>query len=160
MVRITVHDRESTISFRGDFDLAHCLVAACASEPDRFEALLIATEPYRPGVVTRVMHDLLQFDAAVELQQTVSLARAFEVQDTATDLTWRHPDEDGLVVFDLERHSVAGSLSVGESIHASGSIRTRPGGGLERQTVYALSNDWVVDIETNDRPDLESVSYA
>lgn len=146
MLRYTIHDPEKTVSFTGGAELASHLVAACASEPALLEDLLLATERFSPGIVRRVMNQLLAADKAIEAGVDASLYDAFEVVDETTARRAMKAGRDGNVNIDLVRHAITGSTRAGSSLSARGSVSVRLDDGLERETVYALSQDWIVDV--------------
>src|SRR5579884_794519 len=110
MVRYTVKDHDKTISFLDDQDLAPRLVAACAADPNLLEDLLMATEPFQPGIVATVTHALLRYDSALRTQATLPLFAAFEVADRASCAMAELPDRDGLVVIDLPARTIVNRL--------------------------------------------------
>jgi len=146
VLRFTIHDSEKTVSFTGDAELAAHLVAACASEPDLLEDLLLAAERFSPGIVRRVMKELLAADKAIEAGVDPSLYDAFEVVDETTARRAMKSGREGNVNIDLVRHAITGSTNIRSSLGARGSVRVRLDEGLERETVYALSQNWTVDL--------------
>lgn len=146
MLRYTIHDSEKTVSFTGGPELASQLVAACASEPALLEELLLATERFSPGIVRRVMNQLLAADKAIEAGVDPSLYDAFEVVDETTARRAMRAGRDGNVNIDLVRHAIIGTISGDSALGARGSVSVRLNDGLERETVYALSQDWTVDV--------------
>jgi glycosyltransferase A (GT-A) superfamily protein (DUF2064 family) len=147
VVRYTVHDRDKTVSFTGDPELARALTAACAAEPPLLEHLLLATEGYRPGVVRTVMHALLEADTAAEMGRALPQQTVFEVVDEATRANAATPEADGLMEIDLaERRLAAHGLDT--PLRSRGTVRTvQVGSNLERETVYALGASWSVSEE-------------
>jgi hypothetical protein len=146
VLRYTVRDSEKTVSFTGERELAPYLVAACASKPALFEDLLLATQRFSPEIVQRVMNQLLATDRGIEAGVDPSLFDAFEVFDETTARRAMKPEADGIITIDLDRHAIAGTMRGGTPLAARGSVRVRLPGNLERETVYALGQDWSVDI--------------
>lgn len=146
VLRYTIHDPEKTVSFTGEPELASYLVAACASEPVLVEDLLLATECFSPGIVRRVVNQLLAADQAIEAGVDPSLYDAFEVVDETTARRAMKSGRDGNVNIDLVRHVITGTISTGSSLDPRGSVSVRLNDGLERETVYALSQEWTVDV--------------
>ena len=155
VLRYTIRDSEKTVSFTGAPTLAPYLVAACASEPVLLEDLLLATERFSPGIVRQVMNQLLAADKAMEAGVDPSLYDAFEVVDETTARRAMKSGHDGNLNIDLVQHAISGSTRAGAPFRARGSVSMRLNGGLERETVYALSQDWTVDVE-----DLTATSEA
>lgn len=149
MVRLTIHDSEKTVSFLGDEHQARCLVAGCASEPDLLEDLLIAAEPHCPGNVANVIQGLVRFDHAITDQHTLTLSGPFEVMDPGMDRVAYIPDRSGLLAIDLADKAISSTLGSGVLLGGRGSIRIeRVTSGLDRETIYALSDAWTVSVIT------------
>lgn len=160
MTRVTVRDPEKTVSFHGDDTLVRALVAACAAEPELLEDLLVAAEPYRRGVASRIVRALIRHDLAVMRQHTTPLFDVFEVHNESTHRLAHRPEADGLVVVDLNERTVRGLVPSGRQIAARGALKVdRIGSDLDRETVYVLSGDWRVDVQTQLQPEREQ-AYA
>lgn len=143
MVRYTVRDHDKTVSFLDDKGLAPRLVAACAADPNLLEELLIAAEPLQPGIVAKVTRALLRYDSALRTQATLPVFAAFEVMDRATSYLAQQPDGEGLLVIDLPARTIHNRIPGNSDLSLHGSVRTQvTGANLERETVYALNQDW------------------
>jgi hypothetical protein len=145
MVRYTVFDPEKVVSFPGDAELAHHLTAACASEPRLLEDLLLGVETYRRGEVERVMHGLLHYDAQRQRNECTEVGEIFEVTDKRTREAASSVEQDGLVVFDLASKNISALGFPGRALRARGRMISRvPSSNIERETLYALTDEWSV----------------
>lgn len=156
-VRVVASDSNHTLSFIVDRHTVSALVAACASEPQSVEALLLAAESFEPGISDRVMDEMMRFDLWMQGGATKvrllrpepgrepALPRAFEVVDPLTRGLAYTPDDEGLVVVDLENREIT---TPDQHIQLPGRygsvVRRDPSGDLEIETVYTLGPAWTV----------------
>jgi hypothetical protein len=158
MLRYTLHDSEKTISFIDDESLTQCFIAACTSEPETIEELLVAVEPYYSGITARVMQGLLMFDAELsgrgddqtdggkdELWQPT--APTIEVVDETTATIAAIAEEDGILTIDLERRDIAGEVA-NENVTTHGTITLSGPSSIHQKVAFVLSERWSVDLQS------------
>ena len=154
LMRFTVVDRDSTVSFIGpDRDL-QALVAACASGPETLEALLDQAAPFTADLRERVLSGLAVFDehnspdnyrwihAALDYcppQETP----VFRVVDPRTEELSLTPVRAGVVVFNLVAKRIVQIQNTYAEVRRKGRVRVvrgdQPTGRVMR---YELPEDW------------------
>lgn len=65
VVRITIKDFKQTISLLTSDDTYLLFIAGCSTNPNNLEELLVSVDGYKPGIITLVMADLMEFDKIV-----------------------------------------------------------------------------------------------
>jgi hypothetical protein len=154
LMRFTVIDPHTRVSFIAPCPVLEALVAACAQQPRTLEELLDAAAPFAPELKDRVLSGLAVFD---EHNSPENLARihaafrycrpeevpVFRILDEATrDMSLR-PVCAGVVLFNLREKRIVQLQNTYAEIKRKGRIRVvPPANGLGRVYRYELPADW------------------
>jgi hypothetical protein len=155
VVRVTIQDREQTISFLLDEDAARRVVAACTSDPASLGDLLAAADLYQQGLAVGVMARLMEFDKALKregpgfIQRAIAQAQAagrpvdqaFQVIDPATEAESTAARGCDVLQIDLAKRSL---LVSGDFVVAPmGKVRIHDGRAeTDRVVTYVLPQHW------------------
>ena len=154
LMRFTVVDDESTVSFIGPDRALHALVAACAAGADSLEDLLDRASPFVRDVRERVLSGLAVFDEHNSRGNTRWIHAAFDycrreevpvfrVLDDRTREISLSPVWAGAVVFNLKARRIVQIQNTYSEIRRKGRVRVveagRPTNRLRR---YELPSDW------------------
>lgn len=157
MIRVTIIDRQQTISFLADEATLVRLVAGCSVNPADLGELLIASDIYQPAIAAEIMSGLMEFDKTIQqkgpafihaaIGQTKARQRPFEmtfqVIDDITKEQAFESQESDLAVFDLPERVIRASQGV--EISASGEVQVHPEKETTSPTVtYVLPQDWMI----------------
>lgn len=157
-IRITVIDRSKIVTMPGDTLLTRQLVAACASDPETLEDMLLAAEPLRPGITRRIINALLRFDRTMRSDPKIGALRldptrdVFEVLNNRLRTLAFQGLPGGLALYDLKEkiiYSAAPSLYLeGSELKREDELPVVENGQLTRKTItYSLDKNWrVVDL--------------
>jgi hypothetical protein len=155
MVRVTIQDREQTVSFLLDEEAARRVVAACTSDPAGLGDLLAAADLYQQGLAVGVMARLMEFDKALQregpafVQRAIAQARAagrplemaFQVVDPATEAESLAARGCDVLHIDLVRRSLV--VSGGFVVAPMGKVRIHDGRAeTDRVVTYVLPQTW------------------
>lgn len=158
MIRVTLKDREQTISFLTTPDIARRLVAGCAANPDSAGELLQAAEIFQRGIAVALMRSLMDFDKTLEQHGPVRARKsldaasrsdapvwsAFQVVDAETKSLANSPAPGGLLLLDLQHRAI----TVNGDFHVviEGEILAHDGAELtDRAITYVLPKAWSVN---------------
>ncbi len=155
LVRITVVDDFKMVTLPGDALLTRQMTAACASDPESLEDMLLATEPLRPGVTRRVINALLHFDHTRNHDAKLGpllldpATAVFEALDARMQTLCLQGLSGGLAVFDLSEkiiYCAAPALSrEGAELKREDELPVVEKGEITRKTVtYSLDKSWKV----------------
>jgi hypothetical protein len=157
LIRVTITDREQTVSFLTTRETALRLVAGCSVDPASLGELLIAADVYQRGLAAAVMADLMEFDkrlrqqGAGPLQAAIRLSRergelfqpAFQVVDELSGQEACQPRGAPLVVIDLARRAI--QHAGGFEIDRSAEVGVEAGREAPIPTVtYILPENWTI----------------
>lgn len=157
MIRITVKDRQQTISFPSDEQALLCLVAGCSVNPASLAELLIASDIYQRGIAAAIMADLMEFDKTLRregpdfIHAMISQAQergqpldlTFQVFDEVTAQAATRPLAGELVLIDLILQTI--QASAGVHIPVAGEVPIRAGETARSPKVtYILPQNWTV----------------
>jgi hypothetical protein len=157
MIRVTIIDKQQTISFLTDEATLLHLVAGCSVNPASLGDLLIASDIYQSGIAAQVMSGLMDFDKTVHQEGPVFIHAAIqqaEAGERPFDMTFQVIDDItkqqafqtrgcDLAVLDLPEQVIR--TSEGLEISASGEVRVNPEKESSSPTVtYILPQDWVI----------------
>ena len=156
LMRFTVVDARSTVSFIGPDRTLHALVAACALGADSIDALLDRIAPFAAELRERVLSGLAVFDehnsrgnmrwihAAFDYCHREEVP-VFRVLDDRTREISLSPVWAGAVVFNLKSKRIVQIQNTYSDIKRKGRLRVmegaRPTNKIER---YELGPDWTV----------------
>jgi hypothetical protein len=156
LMRFTVVDTRSTVSFIGPDRALHALVAACASGAESIEALLDRIAPFVGELRERVLNGLAVFDEHNSRGNTRWIHAAFDycrreevpvfrVLDDRTREISLSPVWAGAVVFNLKSRRIVQIQNTYSDIKRKGRLRvmegTRPTNRVQR---YELGPEWTV----------------
>ena len=156
LMRFTIVDRNSTVSFVGPDRALQALVAACASGPQTLEELLERAAPFATDLRDRVLSGLAVFDEHNAPGRTRWIHAAFDyckreevpvfrVIDDRTRETSLSPVWAGAVVFNLQAKRIVQLQNTYAEIKRKGRLRimegTRPTNRVQR---YELPPEWTV----------------
>ena len=157
LMRFTVVDEHSTVSFIGPDRAIHALVAACASGANTLAELLERSAPFmKEQLRERILSGLAVFDehnspantrwilAAIELSKPEDLP-VFRVLDDRTREISLSPVWAGAVVFNLKSKRIVQIQNTYSDIRRKGRLRVlegaTPGNRIHR---YELGTEWTV----------------
>ena len=156
LMRFTVVDRDSTVSFVGPDRALQVLVAACASQPQTLDELLEEATAYSADLAERVRSGLAVFDehnaqgnyrwihAALDYCKREEVP-VFRVVDDRTREASLNPVWAGAVVFNLKAKRIVQIQNTYAEIKRKGRLRimegARPTNRVQR---YELPPDWSV----------------
>lgn len=156
VMRMTVIDRNGTVSFVAHCSAALALTAACSRNPETLVDLLDASVAYDRGVRRRILNGLAVFDehnlpdnlAAVH-RQLESLAPGemppFRVLDAKTREASLRPVRAGIILFNLVAKRIVQIENTYEPLLRSGEVNFHNGQFLSIRLVpYELSPDWSI----------------
>lgn len=156
LMRFTVVDARSTVSFIGPDRALHALVAACASGADSIEDLLDRAAPFVGELCERVLSGLAVFDEHNGRGNTRWIHAAFDycrreevpvfrVLDDRTREISLSPVWAGAVVFNLKSKRIVQIQNTYSDIKREGRLRVmegaRPTNKIQR---YKLGPEWTV----------------
>lgn len=154
VMRFTVIDPNTRVSFVAPCPVLDALVAACAQQPRTLVELLDAATPYAPELKERVLSGLAVFDehnSPDNLERIHAAFRycrpeevpVFRILDEATrDMSLR-PVRAGIVLFNLREKRIVQLQNTYSEIKRKGRIRVaRPLSSIERVHRYELPPDW------------------
>jgi hypothetical protein len=156
LMRFTVVDLRSTISFIGPDRALHALVAACASGADSIEDLLDSIAPFVSELRERVLSGLAVFDEHNSKGNTRWIHAAFDycksedvpvfrVLDERTRDVSLSPVWAGAVVFNLKSRRIVQIQNTYSDIKRKGRLRImdgpKPTNKIRR---YELGPEWTV----------------
>ena len=156
LMRFTVVDEQSTVSFIGPDRALHALVAACASGADSLEDLLDRAAPFVRDVRERVMSGLAVFDEHNSRGNTRWIHAAFDycrseevpvfrVLDDRTREISLSPVWAGAVVFNLKARRIVQIQNTYSDIKRKGRLRVLEGATVgNRIQRYELGPEWTV----------------
>ncbi len=154
VMRFTVIDRTSRVSFVAPCPVLDALVAACAQEPRTLLQLLDAAAPFVPDLKDRVLSGLAVFD---EHNSPGSLDRihaafrycrpeevpVFRILDEVTRDASLRPVRAGIVLFNLSEKRIVQLQNTYAEIKRKGRIRVvRSATAPPRVHRYELPPDW------------------
>lgn len=157
MIRVTITDREQTISFLTTPEILQRLIAGCSANPANLGELLIAADIYQRGIAAAVMADLMEFDKAIRqhgpgsIHAAIAQARAsgetfqmtFQVIDEITAEAAHNPLGSKLVAIDLTSQVIRPSAGV--EVTRSGEVNVETGKQSPLPTVtYFLPEKWTI----------------
>jgi hypothetical protein len=169
LIRVTIVDGTKTITMPADTLLTRQIVAACASDPESLEDLLLAAEPLRPGLTQQVINALLRFDQVSQARPKTGMlmldpaSAVFEAIDPGLEELSMQGLPGGLTIFDLEEKMIycaAPSLaSAGQVLKREDVLPVVEKGQPTRKTItYSLDKSWkVLDLAT--APELLAGAY-
>jgi hypothetical protein len=157
LIRVTISDREQTVSFLADPETLRRLLAACSANPSSLGDLLIAADIYQRGLAAGIMADLMEFDKSLRQQgasgihaairqaraEGKAFAPAFQVFDEITAEEASNPGSDELVAIDLIQQVIRPSAGI--AITRSGEVDVAATDKSPRPTVtYILPKRWTM----------------
>ena len=156
LMRFTVVDEESTVSFIGPDRALHALVAGCAQGADSIEALLERVAPYVRDLRERVLSGLAVFDehnsqgnirwihAAFDYCKSEEVP-VFRVLDDRTREISLSPVWAGAVVFNLKARRIVQIQNTYSDIKRKGRLRVLEGAAPNNRIHrYELGPEWTV----------------
>lgn len=156
LMRFTVVDEESTVSFIGPDRALHALVAACASGANSIEELLNRSAPFVRELRERVLSGLAVFDEHNSRGNTRWIHAAFDycrreevpvfrVLDDRTRETSLSPVWAGAVVFNLKSRRIVQIQNTYSDIKRKGRLRVLEGAAPGNRILrYELGPEWTV----------------
>jgi hypothetical protein len=156
MMRYTIVDHESTVSFIGPDRVLQALVAACSTGPHTIDDLLERVAPFATEVRDRVMSGLAVFDehntrdncrwihAAFDYcsREEVPVFRVFDARTRDVSLS---PVWAGVVVFNLKARRIVQIHNTYADIKRKGRLRIMEGAKpTNRIQRYELGPEWTV----------------
>lgn len=156
LMRFTVVDTRSTVSFIGPDRALHALVAACSTGADSIEELLDRISPFVGELRERVLSGLAVFDEHNSRGNTRWIHAAFDycrpeeapvfrVLDDRTREISLSPVWAGAVVFNLKSRRIVQIQNTYSEIKRKGRLRVmegaRPTNKVQR---YELGPEWTV----------------
>jgi hypothetical protein len=156
LMRFTVVDEQSTVSFIGPDRALHALVAGCAQGADSIEQLLDRAAPFVRDLRERVLSGLAVFDEHNSQGNTRWIHAAFDyckseeipvfrVLDDRTREISLSPVWAGAVVFNLKSRRIVQIQNTYSDIKRKGRLRVlegaTPGNRIQR---YVLGPEWTV----------------
>jgi hypothetical protein len=150
-IRVVLRDRRHEVGFAIAPPELKAILASATRAPDSANDLLVGAELYAPGLVRRVVGQLMAFDLAhrgaaegdgVDVPALIS-PEAFEVMDADTAGLARTPLDGGLLLVDLAGKGLftLGELATQEIDHCI----VGPGAQTAGPSVtFALPHDWIV----------------
>jgi hypothetical protein len=156
LMRFTVVDSRSTVSFIGPDRALHALVAACATGADSIEQLLDMIAPFVGELRERVLSGLAVFDEHNSRGNTRWIHAAFDyctreevpvfrVLDDRTREISLSPVWAGAVVFNLKSKRIVQIQNTYSDIKREGRLRVMEGAKpTNRIQRYKLGPEWTV----------------
>jgi hypothetical protein len=156
LMRFTVVDEQSTMSFIGPDRALHALVAACAAGADSIEELLDRAAPFVRDLRERVLSGLAVFDEHNSRGNTRWIHAAFDycrreevpvfrVLDDRTREISLSPVWAGAVVFNLKARRIVQIQNTYSDIKRKGRLRVLEGASpSNRIQRYELGPEWTV----------------
>jgi hypothetical protein len=157
LIRVTITDREQTVSFLTHKETLLRLVAGCSVSPASLGELLIAADIYQKGIAAAVMVDLMEFDKAIRqkgadfIHAAIAQAKAsgealilaFQVIDEITSREAFDTQRCEVVAIDLTRQIIRHSS--GLEITITGEVNVEAEKKLPNPTVtYILPQGWTI----------------
>ena len=156
LMRFTVVDDRSTVSFIGPDRALHALVAACATGPASIEDLLERVAPFASELRDRVLSGLAVFDehnsrdnlrwihAAFDYCKSEEVP-VFRVLDDRTREVSLSPVWAGAVVFNLKSRRIVQIQNTYSAIKRKGRLRVLEGAAPNNRIHrYELGPEWTV----------------
>jgi hypothetical protein len=156
VMRMTVVDREGTVSFIAHSSAAHALTAACAEDPASLEELLTASQKYDRSLRDRVLDGLQVFDRhngpsnlAIIHGLLATLppreVPVFRVLDAVTRQASLDSVRAGVVLFNLIDKRIVQIENTYEPLARQGEVNYHNGRFLSiRQITYQLPSHWSI----------------
>jgi hypothetical protein len=156
LMRFTIVDRETTVSFVAPDRTLHALVCACATEPDTVFGLLDEATVFAPELRDRVMSGLAVFDEHNSRENTRWVNAAFDyckpeempvfrVLDDRTRQVSLSPAWAGVVVFNLKAKRIVQIHNTYADVKRKGRLRIMEGATpTNRIRRYELPPEWTV----------------
>ena len=156
LMRFTVVDSRSTVSFIGPDRALHALVAACATGADSIEQVLDKIAPFVGELRERVLSGLAVFDEHNSRGNTRWIHAAFDyckreevpvfrVLDDRTREISLSPVWAGAVVFNLKARRIVQIQNTYSDIKRKGRLRVMEGAKpTNRVRRYELGPEWTV----------------
>jgi hypothetical protein len=156
LMRFTVVDTRSTVSFIGPDRALHALVAACANGAESIEELLDRVAPFVGELRERVLSGLAIFDEHNSRGNTRWIHAAFDycpreevpvfrVLDDRTREISLSPVWAGAVVFNLKARRIVQIQNTYSDIKRKGRLRVMEGARpTNRMQRYELGPEWTV----------------
>ena len=156
LMRFTIVDRSSTVSFIGPDRALQALVAACADRPATIEELLDRAAPFAADLRERVLSGLAVFDEHNSPENPRWIHAAFDyckreevpvfrVVDDRTREVSLSPVWAGVVVFNLTAKRIVQIQNTYAEIKRKGRLRIMEGARpTNRVRRYELPADWTV----------------
>lgn len=157
MIRVTITDREQTISFLTNPVTLQRLIAGCSANPASLGELLIAADIYQRGFAAAIMADMMEFDKAIRqngadfLHAAIAQAETrgetfqmpFQIIDEITAEEAFNPRGGELVAIDLTNQVIR--TSAGLEITRSGELNVESIQQSPLPTVtYILPEKWAI----------------
>jgi hypothetical protein len=156
LMRFTVVDERSTVSFIGPDRALHALVAGCAQGADSIESLLERVAPFVRDFRERVLSGLAVFDehnspgnlrwihAAIDYCEREEVP-VFRVLDDRTREISLSPVWAGAVVFNLKSRRIVQIQNTYSAIKRKGRLRVLEGAAPNNRIHrYELGPEWTV----------------
>ncbi len=157
MIRVTIIDREQTISFLTHPETSQRLIAACSANPASLGELLITADIYQRGIAAAIMADLMEFDKSLHqngeaaIHAALSQARArqetfvpaFQVVDAITAQEAYDQGSGELVAIDLTTQAIRHSAGIEISHSGDVKLGTADKSPLPSVT-YILPEKWTI----------------
>ena len=156
LMRFTVVDEQSTVSFIGPDRALHALVAGCAQGADSIEQLLDRAAPFVRDLRERVLSGLAVFDEHNSQGNTRWIHAAFDycsredvpvfrVLDARTREVSLSPVWAGVVVFNLKARRIVQIHNTYADVKRKGRLRIMEGKTpTNRIQRYELGPEWTV----------------
>jgi hypothetical protein len=156
VMRLTVVDKDGTVSFVAHSSAAVALTAACAADPPSLDGLLSASQRYDKALRQQVLDGLAVFDRhnnANDLRLIHGLlatlppreAPVFRVLDDVTRQASLHPVRAGVVLYNLTRKRIVQIQNTYEPLSRAGDVNYHNGRFLSiRLLAYELPAYWSI----------------
>lgn len=149
VMRFTIIDPSSTVSFVVPCNALKALVAACSKYPTDLPSLLDASTPYDTDLKDRVLNGLAVFDEHYTEDQDLNFYGPFSPAFRVVDEKTRHASlesvEAGLVLFNLKERRIVQVHNTYDNIRRQDRGRIHKGGVPTRQLYkYELPLDWQI----------------
>lgn len=133
--------------------LARQIVGACAPNPKTVEDLLLAAEPFRPGITKRIINALLDFERRRFQNWLVKLDPAtdiFEVEDDHLNKLARQALSAGLITIDLTGGVIGVAVpafqKVGNELKREAELPVFENGEVSKKAItYSLDKHWKIE---------------
>ena len=156
VMRFTIIDPSTRVSFVAPCPVLDALVAACAQRPHTLDELLEAAAPFAPDVKERVLSGLAVFDEHNSPHNLDRIHAAFRycrpeevpvfriLDETTRDVSLR-PVRAGIVLFNLREKRIVTLQNTYSEIKRRGRIRVlRSATASARVHRYELPPDWSI----------------